>query len=836
MKNTIDIKGARENNLKNISLSIPKYKLVVLTGPSGSGKSTLAMDTLQRECQRQYMDSMRMSSDTIGKPKVDSIKGLSPSISVGQHITNRNPRSTVGTVTDLYTFVRFIFAKFGNRTCPNCNGVIPPTFEPGSVMSEEEEQMDHQMINCPHCDTKLEKFGMSHFSFNKPEGACEACSGLGQVASINEAAVFNPELSLRGGGVASLTGVHRDIQMRILVAAGKHFGFEFDPDQPLKEYGEVQRDLLYYGVDSEEFKRHYPNTKPVQGTKFEGVIPGLWRRYKEKEGDAGSPEKENSFFQEQLCPECLGARLKKEIRLVQVAGLSITEVTEWSLSDVYEWTNRLQEELPAEGLHLLTPILDDLPNRLKRIIDVGLGYLSMNRQTVTLSGGETQRLRLASLLGSGLTGVLYILDEPTTGLHPRDTSGLIRVLQDLRDMGNTVLVIEHDVEMMRAADHVIDIGPGAGIHGGMVVGEGSLENLMACEHSVTGAFLREENLTNHSSTRVRRKGNGQVLTIHEAQIRNIDIPLVSFPLGCLVAVTGVSGSGKSTLVFDVLAQGISKEVKPKGCKEITGLEQIGNVVIFDQSPMGRVQRSNVATYTDVFTQLRQLFAGLPEAKERKLTAKHFSFNTSGGRCETCQGLGVLSVDMNFLPDLEVKCPDCKGRRFTDTVLQVQFNGLSISDLLDMSIEESLPILETETKIAGLIKMLCEVGLGYLKWGQSVKTLSGGEGQRIRLAKELSKPSKNHTLYLLDEPTTGLHPSDIKKLQVLLSKLVETGNTVVVVEHSLELIRESDWVIDIGPEGGSAGGKLIAAGTPEQVAEVPSSYTGMYLKRVLTEGL
>lgn len=830
----IVIKGARENNLKNISLSIPKYKLVVLTGPSGSGKSTLAMDTLQRECQRQYMDSMRMASDTIGKPKVESIKGLSPSISVGQHVTNRNPRSTVGTVTDIYTFVRFIFSRLGERICTSCNGIIPPTFEPSGRLAEDDEEWDHPSIGCPHCGAELEKLGMSHFSFNKPEGACETCSGLGHVASINESAVFNPDLSIRDGGVASLNGVHKDIQIRILLAAGKHFGFKFDPDQPLKDYEEVQRDLLYYGVESEAFKRHYPNVKPIQGTKFEGVIPGLWRRYKEKEGEAGSQEKDGGFFREQLCPDCLGARLKKEVRLVKVADATITDVLNWSLSEVYEWTNRLQSVLPSEGLHLLEPILDDMPSRLKRIIDVGLGYLSMNRQTVTLSGGETQRLRLASLLGSGLTGVLYILDEPTTGLHPRDTFGLIKVLQELRDLGNTVLVIEHDVEMMRAADHVIDIGPGAGLNGGTVVGEGSLEDLMGSKLSVTGAYLREEK--QWVPTGNRRKGNGQFITIHQAQSRNVSIPVVSIPLGTLVSVTGVSGSGKSTLVFDILAQGSTKGLEQSGCNEITGLEHVGNIVIFDQSPMGRVQRSNVATYTDVFTYLRQLFAGLPEAKARKLTAKHFSFNSAGGRCETCQGLGVLSVDMNFMPDLEVKCHDCKGRRFTDEVLQVKYEGYSISDLLDMSVQESLPILKTEAKIAGIIEMLCEVGLGYLQWGQSVKTLSGGEGQRIRLAKELSKPSKNHTLYLLDEPTTGLHPADIKQLYTLLERLVDTGNTVVVVEHSLELIRESDWVIDIGPEGGAAGGQLIAEGTPEQVAEVSVSHTGKFLKRILNAGL
>ncbi|MEK4465524.1 excinuclease ABC subunit UvrA [Paenibacillus sp. FSL H8-0315] len=834
MKETIVIKGARENNLKNVSLTIPKYKLVVLTGPSGSGKSTLAMDTLQRECQRQYLDSMGMTSDTISKPMVESIIGLSPSISVGQHVTNRNPRSTVGTVTDIYTFVRFIFSRLGERVCPSCSGSIPPSFEARGLLIEEDEEIHGQTMGCPHCGAELEKLGMSHFSFNKPEGACEACGGVGSVATINEAAVFNPELSMREGGVASLNGVHRDIQMRILVAAGKHFGFEFDPDQPLKNYGEIQRDLLYYGVESEAFKRHFPNVKPIQGTKFEGVIPGLWRRYKEKEGEAGTQEKDGGFFHEQQCPECLGARLKKEVRLVGVAGASITEVSDWSLSDVYEWTKGLEAALPAEGFHLLEPILHDMPTRLKRIVDVGLGYLSMNRQTVSLSGGEAQRLRLASLLGSGLTGVLYILDEPTTGLHPRDTVGLIRVLQELRDLGNTVLVIEHDIEMMRAADHIIDMGPGAGLDGGQVVGEGSIEDLMAIETSVTGAYLREER--HKTAAYVRRKGDGKQITIRQAQYRNIDIPEVSFPLGCLVSVTGVSGSGKSTLVFDILAQGSAKEHEQIGCVEIAGLDQVGNIVIFDQSPMGRMLRSNVATYTDVFTHLRQLFAALPEAKKRKLTSKHFSFNTPGGRCETCQGLGVLTVDMNFLPDLEVKCHACKGRRFTDEVLQVKYDGYSISDLLDMSVQESLPILKSEAKMAGIIETLCEVGLGYLKWGQSVKTLSGGEGQRIRLAKELSKPSKNHTLYLLDEPTTGLHPSDIKQLHTLLSKLVDTGNTVVVVEHSLELIRESDWVIDIGPEGGVVGGKLVAEGTPEQVAEVRESYTGMFLKRILVEGL
>jgi len=825
MKETIFIKGAWENNLKKVSLSIPKYKLVVLTGPSGSGKSTLAMDTLQRECQRQYLDSMGMMANAISKPKVEYIRGLSPSISVGQHVTNRNPRSTVGTVTDIYKYIRFIFARLGEQVCISCNARIPASFERTEVLVEEDEEMNNQIISCPNCQEQQAKLSMYHFSFNKPEGACGTCSGLGQVASINEAMVFNPELSLRDGGVASLKGVHRDIQMRILVAAGKHYGFEFDPDLPLKDYDDVQRDLLFYGVESEEFKRHYPNSKPAAGTKFEGVIPSLWRRYKEKDGELGAKEKDGSFFHEQLCPDCLGARLKKEVRQVKVADATITDVSEWSLEDVFNWTNSLRKAIPEEGHYLLEPIIEDMLTTLQRLIDVGLGYLSLNRQTLSLSGGETQRLRLATILGSALTGVLYILDEPTTGLHAKDTAGLIRILQELRDLGNTVLVIEHDVEMMRAADHIIDIGPGAGIYGGTVVGEGSVDDLMSNEQSVTGAYLVEESFP--SPHRVRRKGNGQHITIQQAKLRNVDIPSVSIPLGCLVSVTGVSGSGKSTLVFDILAQGKSKS-------EIRGLDHIENIVIFDQSLMGRVQRSNVATYTDVFTHLRKLFAGLPEAKERGLTSKHFSFNSPGGRCETCQGLGVLSVDMDFLADVEVTCTDCKGKRFTDEVLQVKYRGYSISDLLNVTVEESLPILKSETKISRMIEMLCEVGLGYLQWGQSVKTLSGGEGQRIRLANELSKASKKHTLYLLDEPTTGLHPSDIKMLHALLNKLVKEGNTVIVVEHSLELIRECDWVIDIGPEGGAAGGKLVAEGTPEQVAKVLASHTGMFLKEVLSQ--
>lgn len=832
LNDTIAIKGARENNLKQISLEIPKHKLVVLTGPSGSGKSTLAMDTLQRECQRQYMESMGMVADSVSKPKVDSIVGLSPSISVGQHVTNRNPRSTVGTVTDIYTYLRVIYEKLGERPCPACGTTIVPSLandtEPPRIGDDEQDSYQ-SYIECPHCHETIRKLERSHFSFNKPEGACETCAGLGTVADLDLGTVFNPNKSLNEGGVTFWFDALAQYQINILKAAAKHYGFDFDADLPLKEYGPVQRDLLYYGVESEAFTRHFPEVKPpksVSQGKYEGVVTGIWRRYREKEGESG----EAALFHEETCTSCGGARLKKESLLVKVDGASIAEVSEWSLEEALAWMNRLMSNLSPEDRHVVEALLHDLIVRMKRITGVGLGYLSLNRQAVTLSGGEAQRLRLASILGSGLTGVLYILDEPTAGLHPRDTAGLIGVLKQLRDLGNTVLVIEHDVEMMRAADHVIDMGPGAGSFGGRVVGEGSLEDLIRSPESVTGAYLRDED--SFADTRRRRPGNGKFLTIRDAYERNLKHITVSFPLGCLISVTGVSGSGKSTLLFDLLAAGGTEEQRRRGCESIAGLDAIGGMITVDQSPIGRMSRSNVATYTDVFTLMRNLFAGLPEAKRAKLTSKHFSFNTPGGRCESCQGLGVVSMNMHFLPDLEVRCPVCRGRRFQDEILQIAYKGYTISDLLDMTVQESLPVLEDQEKMAGSIRLLCEVGLGYLQWGQSVRTLSGGEGQRIKLAKELSGKTKSHTLYLLDEPSTGLHPGDTRQLLILLNKLVEAGNTVIVVEHNLDVIREADWVIDIGPEGGDAGGSLVAEGTPETVASVDASHTGMYLRKAL----
>ncbi len=827
MKDYIEIRGARENNLKNVTLRIPKHKLVVLTGPSGSGKSTLAMDTLQRECQRQYMESMGMTSDAVAKPKVDSIVGLSPSISVGQHVTNRNPRSTVGTVTDIHTYLRVIYEKLGERGCPTCGTRFVPG--PDSAADGDPEGAAGT-IRCPGCSAELERWTVRHYSYNTPEGACETCSGLGHTVMLDLDAVFDQDRSLLGGCVTFWYDVINKYNAAILQTAGNHYGFEFDPNLPLRDYGQAQRDLLYYGAESEEFMRHYPDAKPpksVTAGKFEGVIPGIWRRYKDKGGESG----EAALFREHVCESCNGAKLKAAIREVTVGGVSIAEIADWALEDAHSWLERLMGEMPADDQELIGSMLHDLTVRMKRIVDVGLGYLSLNRQSVTLSGGEAQRLRLASVIGSGLTGVLYILDEPTAGLHPRDTAGLIHVLKQLRDLGNTVLVIEHDIEMMRAADHVIDMGPGAGSFGGRVVGEGTLQELMSQPESVTGAYLLEEQ-SRRGIVRKRREGNGQRLHVRDAFERNLKHIDVSFPLGCLIAVTGVSGSGKSTLLFDLVAAGGTDEQKRNGCENITGYGAIDAIVKVDQSPIGRMSRSNVATYTDVYTAMRNLYAGLPEARAAGLTAKHFSFNTPGGRCEHCQGLGVVPMDMFFMPGMEVRCPVCRGQRFREEVLRIRYKGLSISELLDLTVQESLPLLAGNSKMDAQIGLLHEVGLGYLHWGQSIVTLSGGEGQRIRLAKELSGKSRQHMLYLLDEPSTGLHPRDTRQLLVLLNKLVDAGNTVIVVEHNLDIIRECDWIVDIGPEGGAGGGEVVAAGTPEVVANVAASHTGRFLLEAL----
>lgn len=853
MGNFIEIRGARENNLKGVSLKIPKNKLVVLTGVSGSGKSSLAFDTLQKECQRQYMASLGMVTDFLTKPKVESITGLSPSISIDQHLTNRNPRSTVGTVTEVFTYLRLLYAKLGERPCPECGTLVRPVFENGCDISvdlwdSEEElpsgdgQQDYEEekrhgVPCPNCGHVLDELIMADFSFNKPNGACPACTGLGVISKPDIAAILDESKSLREGAVLSWEKSLIDFYINAMMAAAKYYGFDFDPDQPVRTFGQVQRDYLLYVVNSEEFKRHYPGIQPPSNAfkgKFEGIITAMTRKYADHEIDEAAREKLEKFFIRHTCPECGGTRLKPESRKVTVAGETITALSQKSLQQLKDWLQTLPSHTSESGLAILQPVLDDLSGRIQRLLDVGLGYLSMERPAVSLSGGEAQRLRLASLLGSGLTGVLYVLDEPTIGLHPRDTDRLINVLKQLRDLGNTVLVIEHDMELMKTADYIIDIGPGAGRDGGTLVAAGTPAELCACDHSVTGKFLSGKEKIPVPSC--RRKPNGAALVIEGAKEHNLKNITVKIPLGLLVSLTGVSGSGKSTLLFDILDKAAAQKCNhasevPGRYDRITGWEHIDKVITIDQAPIGRIPRSNAATYTDTFTAIRNVYSQLPEARRLKLSARHFSFNVPGGRCEKCQGAGVLSIKMHFLPEVQVVCPSCRGARFRREVLAVKYKGFSISDVLNMSIEEAADLFCGEKTVSDKLGLLKEVGLGYLKLGQPATTLSGGEAQRIKLAKELSRKSKGHTLYLLDEPTTGLHPSDVKKLVQVLQRLVDADNTVVTIEHNLDLVKASDWVIDFGPEGGLDGGEIIACGTPEQVAAARQSYTGHYLSKL-----
>lgn len=809
MKDMIRIRGARENNLKNVSLDIPKHQFVVVTGPSGSGKSTLALDLLQRECQRQYMESNGESGESLEKPAVDSIDGLSPSIAVNQHRTNRNPRSTVGTVTDMYTYLRLIFQKKGERRCLDCQTLIPPPVD------------EQEAIHCPACARVHEPLTKAAFSFNTPSGACPSCSGLGTVTDINKEAVFQMDKSLEEGAVTFWYDSVRQYYTAILEAAGRYYELDIRGNKALNAYSEAELDLLFHGVESDAFTRHFPHTKPpktVSKGKFEGVLTGMWRRYQEKNGQSG----EAAYFILQECPSCKGERLKKETREVTVCSRTLPSICKSSIHDLHEWIGDVQRFYKQAGDSLLHTVLHDLSVKVERIIRIGLGYLSLDRNSVTLSGGEAQRLRLASILGSGLTGVLYLLDEPTAGLHPKDTDGLVDIMKQLRDLGHTVLVIEHDTRVIAEADHVIDVGPAAGRFGGEIVGQGTLAELMNQQASITGAYLKRERRLQGA----KRPGNGKTITIHKANKHNLKDVTASFPLQTLTAVTGVSGSGKSSLVFDVLAEATPSHFE--GCPQINGLEHVDAIIRVDQTPLSRMQRSNVATYMDLFAYLRKMFAALPAAKTRGLSAKSFSFNTPGGRCDRCEGLGQVAVDMHFLSHLQVECPVCHGKRFKKDVLAVTFSGYTIADMLNLRIEESLALFDSQKKLTSLLQLLCEVGLGYLQWGQPVTTLSGGEAQRLKLAKELAKQTTGHTLYLLDEPTTGLHPSDIENLFVLLGKLVDAGNTVVVVEHTTELIAASDWVIDMGPGGGDAGGKVVAMGKPQDIAREKSSFTGAFL--------
>ncbi len=843
MQPQIIIRGARLHNLKNINLEIPKNQIVVLTGLSGSGKSTLGFDILYKEGIRQYLESLGMAAG-LNKPPVDSISGLSPSISVDQHLTNHSPRSTVGTATDVYTYLRILFARLGHQPCPACSKDVAPDFdtlaEPweGAVEDEAGTAGPEETFPCPHCGSPIPQMGMENFSFNKLDGACPTCTGLGVVHQANLARLVNQDLSIAGGAIAGWDIHYIRHFGGTFQRAAEYYGCPIHLDQPVKEFTPAQRDLLFFGVASPQFGQHFPGIQPpdtVGKGRFEGVATSLLRRYAEHIQEAGYSERIAEYLVTQVCPGCQGARLRPESRAVTLDGRGIVGLSHLPLTELADWLEGLPARLNPDEQLVAGPILDALQDRIRRLVEVGVGYLTMERASPSLSAGEAQRLRMAALLGSGLTGVLYVLDEPTIGLHQRDTLRLIGFLRRLRDLGNTVLVIEHDLELIRAADHVVDIGPGAGKWGGQVVAAGTPAEVAGMPGSITGAYLSGRQRV--AAPAQRRKPGHKALTIYGARQHNLQNITVRIPLGVLVAVTGVSGSGKSSLVFDILDQAARQHFygageAPGEHDRIEGWEHLDKVITIDQEHIGRIPRSNAATYSDTFTPIREAFAATPEARRMKLTARHFSFNLPGGRCERCEGAGVLTVKMHFLPDAEVRCPACHGKRFTHQVLSVCYRGQNIAQVLDMTVEEALGLFQEVPPAAARLKVLAEVGLGYLQLGQPATTLSGGEAQRVKLAKELGRRSTGRSLVLLDEPTTGQHPDDAGRLLAVLQRLVEAGNSVLVVEHNLDIIQAADWVIDLGPEGGAGGGYVVAEGSPQQVAQVEASCTGRFLRHIL----
>lgn len=815
----IIIKGAKEGNLKNISLEIPKNKLVVFTGLSGSGKSTLALDTLYMECQRQYLEAIGYQG--IHKPKVDSIRNVSPAIIITQSEYNKNPRSSVGTVTDIYTDLRMIYEKLHKRTCPDCSKEIT-----ASQCKEELEKKDDDFtvyMYCSYCNYKMEKLTRSHFSYNTREGSCKTCHGLGNVLKINERNVIHEQLSLEEGAVDYWEQAYKSYQIVSLYNAFKYYGIPIKPETPVKDYTHEQKMLLYYGAESEEIKSLFPKAAPpktVTSGRFEGVFTVLWRRLSEKGGDVQFQDK---YFESEVCHDCNGEKLNELSRDVTVMDTRLPELVKLSLNELHQCIIKLEANIKGADRALADTYLLDLKTKIQRIVNVGLGYLTLDRQTMTLSGGESQRIKLAAVLDSSLTGIIYIMDEPTIGLHPKDTFGVIKILKELRDLGNTVIVIEHDTDIIKEADYIVDIGPGSGKHGGEIIGTGTLNEIINQESSVTGTYLKKKT----EAFKSYRKGTGEIIEIINADLYNLKHIDVKFPVGCLTSVTGVSGSGKSTLVFEVLAKLNNKSDNNK----VKGTEIFDDIITVEQSPLTRMKRSNAATYSGVYTEIRNLFGGLKDSKEKGINAKHFSFNTKGGRCENCSGLGYVTSNMLFFKDIEVTCPVCNGNQFNEEVLSVKFNGYSIKDVLKLSVEEAMILFKNYPRIVKILKLLNDVGLGYIELGQTLTTLSGGEGQRLKLAKELIGNEGKTRLYLIDEPTTGLHPIDVENFLVLLDRIVDSGSTVIVVEHNQQVINASDYVIDLGPEGGINGGNVIAVGTPEEIRHNKDSVTGRFLPSV-----
>lgn len=815
----IKIRGAKVNNLKNIDLDIPRHKFVVITGLSGSGKSSLAFDTLYAEGQRRYVESLssyaRQFIGVLDKPEVESIEGLPPAISIDQHSVVNNPRSTVGTITEIYDYLRLIFAKLGEPYCHKCGVKMKKM-----AKKEKGNKNQEKIYICQKCGALLDDLKPGDFSFNSHHGACPSCNGLGQKLKIDQELILNRNLSLNQGAIKPWTHYSSHNQKTLLDNLAKLGGkYGFDLNSPLKSWKENEIKTL------------------LQGDKeYDGVIKQLESKYEETDSTY-LKQKIGQYMQTLKCPACNGQRLRPEILTIKIDGHSIFDIAEKNIEDSKKFFTQLakSKSIGKEEKKISEPIIKEIRERLEFIKNVGLDYLTLSRNANTLSGGESQRLRLATQIGSALVGILYVLDEPSIGLHQKDNDKLIDTLKSLKDKGNSVIVVEHDAATIEAADYVVDIGPGAGEYGGEIIFQGSVPELKKDKKSLTGQYL--SGIKNIPCPSKYRPGNGQALKIigaNEHNLKNID---VSIPLGKFVAITGVSGSGKSTLMSDILANALNRhfyraKTKPGEFKELKGLEYIDKVIDIDQSPIGRTPRSNPATYTEVFTPIRDLFANLPESKVKGYKANHFSFNTMGGRCENCAGDGSIKIEMQFISDVYVKCPVCEGKRYKPEILKIKYQDKNIFSVLEMTVLEALEFFKEEKNIYQKLKILNEVGLGYIKLGQSSTTLSGGEAQRIKLATELSRQATGKTLYILDEPTTGLHFDDIKRLLEVLNRLVDKGNTVLIIEHNLDVIKSVDWVIDLGPEGGNKGGKIVAAGTPLEITKVKNSHTGQYLKKML----
>ncbi|TQS73105.1 excinuclease ABC subunit UvrA [Rhodobacteraceae bacterium] len=939
---TIEIRGAREHNLKNVDLDIPRDQFVVITGLSGSGKSSLAFDTIYAEGQRRYVESLsayaRQFLDMMGKPDVDHISGLSPAISIEQKTTSKNPRSTVGTVTEIYDYMRLLFARAGTPYSPATGKPIeaqqvqdmvdrtmameegtrgyllapivrdrkgeyrkeflelrkqgfqrvkvdgtfyeleePPTLdkkfrhnidvvvdrivvregmeqrladsfrtaldladgialvETAPREGEGERITFSEKFACPVSGFTIPEIEPRLFSFNAPVGACPVCDGLGVELFFDERLVVpDSSISVAAGAIAPWARTKSPYITQTVEALAKHY--KFDAKTPWKKLPKKVHELLMFGSGDEEIAFRFDEGGRVYQVErsFEGVVPNLERRFRETDS-AWSREELERYQNNRPCSACNGYRLKPEALAVKIAGLHVGQVVEMSIKDAHRWILDAPEHLSHQKNEIARVILKEIRERLGFLVNVGLDYLTLSRAAGTLSGGESQRIRLASQIGSGLTGVLYVLDEPSIGLHQRDNDRLLTTLKNLRDQGNSVLVVEHDEDAIRNADYVFDIGPGAGVHGGEVVAHGTPEALAKNKNSITGQYLSGKRQIEVPQT--RRAGNGKAVSVVKASGNNLKDVTADFPLGKFVCVTGVSGGGKSTLTLETLFKTASMRLNgarqtPAPCETIKGLEHLDKVIDIDQRPIGRTPRSNPATYTGAFTPIRDWFAGLPEAKARGYKPGRFSFNVKGGRCEACQGDGVIKVEMHFLPDVYVECETCHGKRYNRETLEIQHKGKSISDVLEMTVEEGQAFFKAVPSIREKMDALMEVGLGYVKVGQQATTLSGGEAQRVKLSKELSRRSTGRTLYILDEPTTGLHFEDVRKLLEVLHSLVDQGNTVIVIEHNLDVIKTADWLIDIGPEGGDGGGEIVAIGTPEDVAQVSESHTGQYLAPML----